>query len=107
MEKIEMENVEYLGKTASEWAVIEAEEHDQENKDAFPFGLKTYEFSKERAWWYEDYAYKKGRRKDRGHRTKKVFELIDFKNLKSFRYRTWHRSLCRTLCNVWGQCYRC
>jgi rfaE bifunctional protein nucleotidyltransferase chain/domain len=60
-----------------EWAKIEAAEHDEYYAHAYPFGLNTYEFTVEHALWYEDYAYKRGRRKDRGHRTRKFLELVD------------------------------
>ena len=65
------------GRTVEEWAAIESAEHDELYKDAFPFGLKQFGFTIEHALWYEDYAFKRGRRCDRGYRTRKVFELID------------------------------
>ena len=68
-----------------EWAVIEAEEHDEQYDGQTPFGLDTLEFSIERALWYEDYCYKKGRRRDRGHRTKKFLELVDLSSLQGKR----------------------
>ena len=69
-------------RTVDEWAAIEAAEHDQEYTESYPFGLDQYQFTVEHALWYEDYAYKKGRRRDRGHRTRKVFELMDLKTLQ-------------------------
>lgn len=71
----------FRGRTAEEWAVIEADEHDGEYRDLYPFGLRQLEFSVEHVLWYEDYAYKKGRRRDRGHRTGKVLQLIDLNSL--------------------------
>lgn len=65
-----------------EWERIESEEHDNHYKDSLPFGSKTYEIDVQHVIWWEDYCYKKGRRKDRGHRTKRVFELISLEELK-------------------------
>ena len=79
------DEVVVLGRTADEWAEIEAEEHDELYADQFPFGLDGYAFTIQRALWYEDYAYKKGRRRDRGHRTKKFLELVDLENLSGKR----------------------
>ena len=75
-----MEN--YGGRTAEEWAEIEAVEHDEEYREAFPFGLQKYSFTVEHALWYEDYAFKKGRRRDRGHRTRKVLQLVDLNSIE-------------------------
>ncbi len=75
----------HRGRSAIEWAVIEAEEHDEQYDGQTPFGLDTLAFSIEHAVWYEDYCYKKGRRRDRGHRTKKFLELVDLSDLKGKR----------------------
>jgi 2-polyprenyl-3-methyl-5-hydroxy-6-metoxy-1,4-benzoquinol methylase len=63
------------------WEKIEREEHDRHYKDNMPFESKTYEIDVQHVIWWEDYCYKKGRRKDRGHRTKRVFELINLHEL--------------------------
>ena len=64
------------------WEQIEREEHDLHYKDSLPFDSKTYEIDVRHVIWWEDYCYKKGRRKDRGHRTKRIFELINLEELK-------------------------
>lgn len=64
-----------------EWEDIEREEHDEQYRDSLPFDSKDYRIDPEHVIWYEDYCYKKGRRRDRGHRTKRVFELMDIRHL--------------------------
>ncbi|MEM9382108.1 MAG: class I SAM-dependent methyltransferase [Planctomycetota bacterium] len=75
----------HLGRTATEWAVIEAEEHNEQYTGQTPFGLDGLEFTIEHALWYEDYCFKKGRRRDRGHRTKKFLQLVDLASLEGKR----------------------
>lgn len=65
-----------------EWERIESEEHDIHYMDSRPFDSKTYEIDVQHVIWWEDYCYKKGRRKDRGHRTKRIFELLNLEELK-------------------------
>lgn len=65
--------------------MIEAEEHNEQYTGQTPFGLDTLEFTIEHALWYEDYCFKKGRRRDRGHRTKKFLELVDLASLQGKR----------------------
>lgn len=67
---------------ASEWEKIEREEHDKHYAESLPFDFKTYKIDKEHVLWWEDYCYKPGRRKDRGHRTKKVFEHLDLNKIQ-------------------------
>ena len=64
-----------------EWEQIESEEHNRLYKDSLPFDSKTYEIDPQHVIWWQDYCYKKGRRKDRGHRTKRLFELINLEEL--------------------------
>lgn len=64
------------------WEEIEKNEHNHIYQDSRPFSLNTYEINVEHVLWWEDYCYKKGRRKDRGHRTRRVFELINLSGLK-------------------------
>ncbi len=71
----------FKGRSAAEWAIIEAEEHDELYSGQTPFGGDTLEFTIEQALWYEDYCYKKGRRRDRGHRTARFLELVDLTDL--------------------------
>jgi 2-polyprenyl-3-methyl-5-hydroxy-6-metoxy-1,4-benzoquinol methylase len=65
-----------------EWERIEREEHDNCYRDSLPFDSTTYKIDPEHVIWWEDYCYKKGRRKDRGHRTKRVFELMNLRDLR-------------------------
>lgn len=64
------------------WEKIEREEHDRQYKDSLPFDFENYKINKNHVLWYQDYCYKKGRRKDRGHRTKRVFDIINLKKIK-------------------------
>jgi len=62
--------------TVEEWEKIEREEHDEEYSDSLPYAMDP-----EQIIAYEDYCYKPGRRRDRGHRTRKAFEAIDLDTL--------------------------
>ena len=68
--------------TPEEWERIESEEHDSEYRDTKPFDRPTFKIDPAHVVWLEDYCYKPGRRADRGHRTKRVFELMDLSSLK-------------------------
>lgn len=65
-----------------EWERIESEEHDAHYRDSRPFDSSSYKIDVQHVVWWEDYCYKKGRRRDRGHRTKRVFELMGLEELK-------------------------
>lgn len=65
-----------------DWEKIEREEHNNIYRNSFPFDSKDYKIDKEHVIWWEDYCYKKNRRKDRGHRTRRLFELINLKSLE-------------------------
>jgi 2-polyprenyl-3-methyl-5-hydroxy-6-metoxy-1,4-benzoquinol methylase len=65
-----------------EWERIESAEHDMHYRDSLPFDSKTYEIDAQHVIWWEDYCYKKGRRKDIGHVTKRAFELINLEELE-------------------------
>lgn len=71
----------YQNISPEEWERIEAEEHDAHYAKSLPFGAADFKIDVDRVLWFEDYCYKKGRRKDRGHRTKRVFELMDLAQL--------------------------
>jgi SAM-dependent methyltransferase len=68
--------------TPAEWEKIERDEHDllygKENK---PFGFTDYRIDVESALRWQDYCYKPNRRPDRGHRTRRMFELMDIEHL--------------------------
>lgn len=72
---------ESQGRTPAEWERIEREEHDKEYADSRPFDSPDYRIDPQRVIWWEDYCFKKGRRRDRGHRTKRVFDLIQLDSL--------------------------
>jgi SAM-dependent methyltransferase len=74
--------VELSGITPEEWERIESAEHDAHYRQSLPFDSRTYEIDVQHVIWWEDYCYKKGRRKDNGHVTKRVFELMDLGRLK-------------------------
>jgi len=65
-----------------DWEKIESEEHDGLYKKSLPFDCKSYKIDPVHIIWWEDYCYKKGRRKDRGNRTKRVFQLINLQEIK-------------------------
>lgn len=69
-------------RSAEEWEGIEREEHDREYRDSLPFDFKSYRIDPQQVIWWEDYCYLPGRRKDRGHRTKRFFELVDLSTVK-------------------------
>jgi ubiquinone/menaquinone biosynthesis C-methylase UbiE len=64
-----------------EWEKVEGEEHDKEYQGSLPFGFSDYRIDTEYVIWCEDYCYKKGGRRHRGHRTKRIFELMGVPNL--------------------------
>jgi ubiquinone/menaquinone biosynthesis C-methylase UbiE len=64
-----------------EWETIEREEHDASYKERFPFHFKDYRVDPDAVIWFQDYCFKPGRRMDRGHRTKRVFEIMDINNI--------------------------
>ena len=68
--------------TPAEWERIESEEHDNEYRGSTPFDRPTFKIDPAHVVWWEDYCYKRERRADRGHRTKRVFELLDLGSLK-------------------------
>jgi 2-polyprenyl-3-methyl-5-hydroxy-6-metoxy-1,4-benzoquinol methylase len=72
-------------RTIQEWTRCEAEEMNLRLKDSRPFGRPDFEFSEEDAWFWEDYAYKKGRRCDRGNLSRKFLELLDLDSVKGKR----------------------
>jgi 2-polyprenyl-3-methyl-5-hydroxy-6-metoxy-1,4-benzoquinol methylase len=72
------EEIQYDSDT---WEDLERKAHDAQYGGAYPFGLSSHKFTPEHVLWYEDYAYKKGRRRDRGHRTRKVFDVIGLDEL--------------------------
>lgn len=72
----------YNNLSPEEWEQIESEEHNLVYQESLPFDSKTYEIDVQHVIWWEDYCYKKGRRNDRGHRTRRLFELINLEELK-------------------------
>ena len=67
-------------RTASEWAAVEAAEHDAHYRGAYPFGRRELTFTVRQALEYEDYCYKPGTARW-GHRTRKFLELLHLESL--------------------------
>ncbi|MDH7794167.1 MULTISPECIES: class I SAM-dependent methyltransferase [unclassified Beijerinckia] len=65
-----------------EWERIEREEHDRVYDGMMPFGQRSRRIDPAHVLKWEDYCFKPGARPDRGHRTRRVFELMDVDNLK-------------------------
>jgi len=61
---------------------IERKYHDSYYAGRLPFNFSTNKIDPEHVIWWEDYCCKAGRRKDRGHRTKRVFELMNLEGLQ-------------------------
>lgn len=71
-----------IGLSPDQWEEIEREEHDRVYAGMPPpFDGPTLRIDPERVMVWEDYCYKAGARPDRGHRTRRLFELMDFENL--------------------------
>lgn len=68
--------------TPAEWERIESEEHDAQYRESKPFDSPNYKIDPAHVIWWQDYCYKRGRRTDRGHRTKRVFELMGLNSLQ-------------------------
>jgi ubiquinone/menaquinone biosynthesis C-methylase UbiE len=68
------------GLSPAQWEEIEREEHDKVYAGLDPFdGTSVIDPARVMVW--EDYCYKAGARPDRGHRTRRLLELIDIENL--------------------------
>ncbi len=67
--------------TPAQWEEIEREEHDRVYAGMDPFDGSTLRIDPARVMVWEDYCYKAGARPDRGHRTRRLLELIDVENL--------------------------
>lgn len=70
-------------RTDKEWYKIESAEHDRIYEGSRPFNFEDYIIDIKKVLYYEDYCYKINRRVDRGHRTKRLFELIDLSSLRN------------------------
>ena len=68
--------------TSTEWEKIEREEHDRIYEGTTPFFFKDYRIDQKAVLSWEDYCYKPNTRNDRGHRTKRLFELMDVRHLQ-------------------------
>ena len=75
-----MSNLKSL--SPAEWERIESDEHDAEYRDSRPFDSANFKIDPPHVIWWQDYCYLPGRRADRGHRTKRVFEMMDLDSLK-------------------------
>lgn len=73
--------VNYEDLTPEQWERIERDEHDRAYRDSRPFGSANLTIDPEHVLWFEDHCYKPGRRRDRGHRTRRMFELMNVRDL--------------------------
>jgi len=71
----------WKGISPDDWEKIESKEHDEIYEDSFPFDFKSYKIDPGHVIWWQDYCYLQGRKKDKGHRTKQVFKLIELDKL--------------------------
>lgn len=69
----------------AEWERIESEEHDRIYSGSTPFSFSSSRIDPAAVLVYEDYCYKPGRRPDRGHRTKRLFEIMGVPDLRGKR----------------------
>ena len=69
------------GPTPAQWEAIEREEHDRVYAHMDPFDGLTARIDPARVMVWEDYCYKAGARPDRGHRTRRLLELMDIENI--------------------------
>lgn len=67
------------------WEKIEREEHDRIYASLSPFDGNNQIISPERVLRWENYCYLEGARPDRGHRTRRLFDLVDIHNIKGLR----------------------
>lgn len=80
-----MSAVNYSTLTPAEWEQIEREEHDRVYEGMYPFGKSTLRFTPEDVLRWEDYCFKPGARPDRGHRTRRLFDLVGIDKLKGLK----------------------
>ena len=72
------------GLSPAQWEEIEREEHDRVYAGMNPFDGAT-RIDPARVMVWEDWCWKPGARPDRGHRTRRLFELMDVDNLEGKR----------------------
>lgn len=66
----------YEAISPAEWERLEGAEHDRIYSGSSPFFFSDEHIDPAKVLVWEDYCYKQGRRRDRGHRTKRLFELM-------------------------------
>ena len=59
----------------------EADIHDEDYKEKYPFWGNSFRIDPDHVWKICDYCYKKGAY-IRGYRTRRLFELIDIHNIR-------------------------
>lgn len=74
--------MQYEALSPAGWEKVESEEHDRIYRDSTPFFFARDRIDPFAVLAYEDYCYKPGCRPDRGHRTKRVFEMMGVPDLK-------------------------
>jgi ubiquinone/menaquinone biosynthesis C-methylase UbiE len=71
--------------TPQEWEKIESAEHDRVYDGSHPFFFTSEKIDPQAVITWEDYCYKPNRRADRGHRTKRLFQVMGVPDLKGKR----------------------
>ncbi len=71
----------YEAISPAEWERLESEEHDRIYGESKPFCFSDDRIDPAKVLAYEDYCYKPGCRPDRGHRTRRLFEVMGVPNL--------------------------
>jgi ubiquinone/menaquinone biosynthesis C-methylase UbiE len=73
-----------MTRTPTEWEKIEAEAHDRVYEGSWPFFCRDYRIDAAAVLRWQDYCYKPGTREDnRGHRTRRLFEMMDIDDLQN------------------------
>lgn len=71
--------------TPEYWEKLEREEHDRIYATLSPFDGASKIIDPDAVLRWENYCYLDGARPDRGHRTRRLFELMDIGNIKGKR----------------------
>ena len=67
--------------SVEDWYQLERQTHDFQYLNSKPFDSEDYHIDPKHIIWWQDYCYLPGRRLDRGHRTKRVFEIMDLERI--------------------------
>jgi 2-polyprenyl-3-methyl-5-hydroxy-6-metoxy-1,4-benzoquinol methylase len=69
-------------RAASDWEALERTEHDEAYALSLPFASNTFDIDPAHIYWWQDYWYKKKRRTDRGHRTRRLLDRIPLSEIR-------------------------